>query len=120
VSGELEWRRALRYPPFSTLVRIVCSAPVGNGGAAGAGVAVAGAGAAQAAAGAVRARLDGAAGAALGPAPLFRLRGRERSQVVVKATDRRAAVAAIDAAVQAVAADRASRGVSFSVDVDPQ
>ena len=53
-------------------------------------------------------------------APLFRLRGRERSQVVVKATDRRAAVAAIDAAVQAVAADRASRGVSFSVDVDPQ
>ena len=120
VAGELEWRRALRYPPFSTLVRIVCSAPVGNGGAAGAGVAVAGAGAAQAAAAAVRARLDGAAGAALGPAPLFRLRGRERSQVVVKATDRRAAVAAIDAAVQAVAADRASRGVSFSVDVDPQ
>jgi len=38
----------------------------------------------------------------------------------VKATDRRAAVAAIDAAVQAVASDRASRGVSFSVDVDPQ
>jgi primosomal protein N' (replication factor Y) (superfamily II helicase) len=135
VAGELEWRRALRYPPFSTLVRIVCSAAVGDGGrgASGAGrgararpgagpVAGAGtgAGAAQAAAAAVRARLDGAAGAALGPAPLFRLRGRERSQVVVKATDRRAAVAAIDAAVQAVAADRASRGVSFSVDVDPQ
>lgn len=125
VAGELEWRRALRYPPFSTLVRIVCSAPVegargagaGGGSAAGAG---AGTGAAQAAAAAVRARLDGAAGAALGPAPLFRLRGRERSQVVVKATDRRAAVAAIDAAVQAVASDRASRGVSFSVDVDPQ
>jgi primosomal protein N' (replication factor Y) (superfamily II helicase) len=137
VAGELEWRAALRYPPFSTLVRIVCSADVGDGrgrasgagrgAGAGAGrgmsrgaVAGPGAGAAQAAAAAVRARLDGAAGAALGPAPLFRLRGRERSQVVVKATDRRAAVAAIDAAVQAVAADRASRGVSFSVDVDPQ
>ena len=123
VAGELEWRRALRYPPFSTLVRIVCSAPVDGGGGAGAGAAAAagaGPGAAQAAAAAVRARLDGAAGAALGPAPLFRLRGRERSQVVVKATDRRAAVAAIDAAVQAVASDRASRGVSFSVDVDPQ
>ena len=92
----------------------------GRGGGARAAGARAGAGAAQAAAAAVRARLDGAAGAALGPAPLFRLRGRERSQVVVKATDRRAAVAAIDAAVQAVAADRASRGVSFSVDVDPQ
>jgi primosomal protein N' (replication factor Y) (superfamily II helicase) len=107
VSSELEWRRALRYPPFSTLVRIVCSGAPG-GGAAGA-------------AAAVRARLDGAApGAVLGPAPLFRLRGRERSQVVVKATDRAGAVAAIDAAVQAVAGDRASRGVSFSVDVDPQ
>jgi primosomal protein N' (replication factor Y) len=107
VATELEWRRALRYPPFSTLVRIVCSSEPG--------------GAAAAAAAAVRARLDGgAAGAALGPAPLFRLRGRERSQVVVKASERAAAVAAIDAAVHAVAAERSSRGVSFSVDVDPQ
>ena len=110
VAGELEWRRALRYPPFSTLVRIVCSARARAGAARGA----------RAGGGAARASARRAAGAALGPAPLFRLRGRERSQVVVKATDRRAAVAAIDAAVQAVAADRASRGVSFSVDVDPQ
>ncbi|MEA2384256.1 MAG: hypothetical protein QOH72_4227 [Solirubrobacteraceae bacterium] len=107
VATELEWRRVLGYPPFSTLVRIVCSSEPG--------------GAAAAAAAAVRARLDGgAAGRALGPAPLFRLRGRERSQVVVKATERLAAVAAIDAAVQAVARDRAARGVNFSVDVDPQ
>ena len=107
VATELEWRRVLGYPPFSTLVRIVCSSEPG--------------GAATAAAAAVRARLDGgAAGRALGPAPLFRLRGRERSQVVVKATERLAAVAAIDAAVQAVARDRAARGVNFSVDVDPQ
>jgi primosomal protein N' (replication factor Y) (superfamily II helicase) len=107
VAGELEWRRALRYPPFSTLVRIVCSSAEAGG-------------AAQAAAAAVRARLPDAAGTALGPAPLFRLRGRERSQVVVKAEDRRAAVGAIGEAVHAVAADRGSRGVSFSVDVDPQ
>jgi primosomal protein N' (replication factor Y) len=106
VDSELEWRRALRYPPFSTLVRIVCAAAPG--------------GAAHAAAAAVRGRLGDDAGAALGPAPLFRLRGRERSQVVVKATDRGAAVAADDAAGQAVAADRAHRGVAFSVDVDPQ
>ena len=60
-----------------------------------------GRGAAQAAAAAVKERLvGGAAGAALGPAPLFRLRGRERAQVVVEAAERRAAVAAIDAAVQ--------------------
>jgi hypothetical protein len=39
---------------------------------------------------------------------------------VVKADQRAAAVTAIDAAVQAVAAKRSSRGVSFSVDVDPQ
>jgi primosomal protein N' (replication factor Y) (superfamily II helicase) len=106
VAAELERRAALRYPPFSTLVRIVCSSEPG--------------GAAQAAAAAVRARIDRAAGTALGPAPLFRLRGRERSQVVVKAADRVAAVAAIGAAVEAVAADRAHRAASFSVDVDPQ
>jgi primosomal protein N' (replication factor Y) len=56
----------------------------------------------------------------LGPAPLFRLRGRERSQVVVKAEDRTRAVAAIGAAVDTVAADRAHRAARFSVDVDPQ
>ena len=73
-------------------------------------------GAALAAATAVRARLSGA----LGPAPLFRLRGRERAQVVVKAQDRAAAVAQVGAAVQEAAADRAHRGAAFSVDVDPQ
>jgi primosomal protein N' (replication factor Y) len=56
----------------------------------------------------------------LGPAPLFRLRGRARSQLVVKAGDRPAAVAAVGAAVAAVAADRAHRHAQFSVDVDPQ
>jgi hypothetical protein len=40
--------------------------------------------------------------------------------VVVKATDRTAAIAVIGAAVDAVAADRAHRAASFSVDVDPQ
>jgi primosomal protein N' (replication factor Y) (superfamily II helicase) len=106
LAGELERRRALRYPPFSTLVRIVCSSA--RPAAAGA------------AAAAVRARLDGAVGAVLGPAPLFRLRGRERSQVVVKAADRGTAVAAIGAAVARAAGERAHRAASFSVDVDPQ
>jgi primosomal protein N' (replication factor Y) (superfamily II helicase) len=102
LAGELDRRRALRYPPFSTLIRIVCSSEAP--------------GAALAAAGAIRERLDDA----LGPAPLFRLRGRERAQVVVKAQDRAAAVASVGAAVDAVAADRAHRAASFSVDVDPQ
>ena len=103
LASELERRRALRYPPFSTLIRIVCSSEQP--------------GAAHTAARAVRERLGADA---LGPAPLFRLRGRERAQVVVKATDRAAAVAAVDAAVSAAAGDRAHRHAAFSVDVDPQ
>jgi primosomal protein N' (replication factor Y) len=103
LAGELERRRVLRYPPFSTLIRIVCSSPER--------------GVAHEAASAVRARLGDEA---LGPAPLFRLRGRERSQVVVKAGDRAGATSAVDAAVRAVAAERAHRAATFSVDVDPQ
>jgi primosomal protein N' (replication factor Y) (superfamily II helicase) len=102
LAGEIERRRALRYPPFSTLIRVVCSSQAP--------------GAALAAATAIRERLDGA----LGPAPLFRLRGRERAQVVVKAAQRGPAVIAVGAAVQAVAGDRTHRAAAFSVDVDPQ
>jgi primosomal protein N' (replication factor Y) len=105
LDGELERRRALAYPPFSHLIRIVCSAEDAR--------------AAQAAAGAVRERL-GEGLAVLGPATLFRLRGRERRVLVVKAEERRPAVAAVGEAVQQVASERARTGVSFSVDVDPQ
>jgi primosomal protein N' (replication factor Y) len=103
LAGELARREALRYPPFSTLIRVVCSSEEP--------------GAAHAAAQAVR---DALGVPALGPAPLFRLRGRERSQVVVKAEDRRTAIAAVDAAVRGVAAGRAHKSASLSVDVDPQ
>ena len=106
LAAELGRREALRYPPFSTLIRVVCSSPSP--------------GAAHAAAAAVRAGLDDARTPALGPAPLFRLRGRERSQVVVKAADRAAAVTAVGGVVDRLAADRGHREVAFSVDVDPQ
>jgi primosomal protein N' (replication factor Y) len=56
----------------------------------------------------------------LGPAVLFRLRGRERAQVVVKATERAATITAVRSVVDAIAADRANKGVALSVDVDPQ
>ena len=56
----------------------------------------------------------------LGPAALFRLRGREREVLVVKAAARRPAVRAVDQAVRRVAGSRAHAGVNFSVDVDPQ
>ncbi|MGZ4276197.1 MAG: replication restart helicase PriA, partial [Solirubrobacteraceae bacterium] len=102
VAAELARREALRYPPFSTLIRVVCSSTTP--------------GAALAAAAAVRERLPGA----LGPAPLFRLRGRERAQLVLKAGDRAAGVAQVGAAVDAVAGGRAHRAAAVSLDVDPQ
>jgi primosomal protein N' (replication factor Y) len=108
LAGELRRREALRYPPYATLVRVVCSSPE--------------TGAAHWAGAAVRQRLGLAPPALLGPAPLFRLRGRERSVLVLKAEPpRRAdAIAAVGAAVEGVAVDRAHRAAAFSVDVDPQ
>ena len=107
LAAELQRREALRYPPFSSLIRIVCSAPE--------------AAAVRGAAQALRAALGEIdAAQVLGPAPLFRLRGREREQLVIKAGDRAGAVRAAGAAVDEVAADRTRRGVAYSVDVDPQ
>jgi primosomal protein N' (replication factor Y) len=109
LAGELERREALRYPPFSHLIRIVCAAvesPL-----------------ARAAASALAERLRVAPASdtsVLGPAALFRLRGQERQVLVVKASERRPAVRAVGEAVRRVAEDRAHKGVSFSVDVDPQ
>jgi primosomal protein N' (replication factor Y) len=116
IAGELERREALNYPPFSHLIRIVCSAEESPP--------------ARAAAAALReslaellARSDAGPSfqtTVLGPAPLFRLRGRERQVLVVKAAERRHAVYAVGEAVRRVAGSRAHVGVSFSVDVDPQ
>jgi len=106
VREELGRRRALRYPPFADLIRVVCSSPDGAS--------------ARAAAAAVAERVDAPESELLGPAPLFRLRGRERFQLVVKAVLREPAVRAVGAAVDAAARDRAHRAVAFSVDVDPQ
>ncbi len=103
---ELARREALRYPPFADLVRVVCSADTP--------------GAARAAADAVAGGVQVPDTELLGPAPLFRLRARERVQVVVKTTARAEAVAAVGAAVDRAANDRAHRDVAFSVDVDPQ
>jgi primosomal protein N' (replication factor Y) len=106
VAGELKRRRALGYPPFTTLIRIVCAAPEAS--------------AALACAEALRGVIDPPAASVLGPAPLFALRGRSRFQLVVKALDRPVAVAACGAAVDGIAGGRAHRGVAVSVDVDPQ
>jgi primosomal protein N' (replication factor Y) len=107
LAGELERRRALAYPPFAELIRVVTSAAAVEPARAAAAAVMQGVG-----------LLPGTE--VLGPAPLFRLRGRERFQVVVKTTERAQAVAATGAAVEAAARDRAHREVSFSVDVDPK
>jgi primosomal protein N' (replication factor Y) len=106
LAAELERRRALAYPPFSDLIRVVCASAQAR--------------AANSAAAAVAARIDAPGAMLIGPAPLFRLRGRERCQLVLKATRRRDAVHAVGAAVEATATERAHRHVAFSVDVDPQ
>jgi len=106
--GELERRQALAYPPFSSLIRVVCSAEHSSR--------------AHAAAEALRDRLGTCGGSTLGPAGLFRLRGRERQVLVVKAPpeERSQVIRGVGAAVQNTAKARAHSGVSFSVDVDPQ
>jgi primosomal protein N' (replication factor Y) len=106
LAGELERRRALSYPPFASLIRVTCSAEETAD--------------AHAAAEAVRERISAPGAVVLGPAPLFRLRNRERSQLIVKALQRRAAVASVAAAVDAVARTAVGRRVQLSADVDPQ
>jgi len=56
----------------------------------------------------------------LGPAPLFRVKGRDRFQLVVKARDRAAGIVAVRQAVETTAADRSHGAVTYAVDVDPQ
>ncbi len=103
---ELIRRQALGYPPHGNLVRVVCGAREHGPEAA--------------AATAVRELIDLPAGTVLGPAPLFRRKGWERAQLVIKSPEREPAIAAVRRAVEAVSAARAHSGVTFAVDVDPQ
>ncbi len=104
LAGELERRRALGYPPFRHLVRVLVSGPD--------------------LADATRALEELKAGLPefelLGPAPLLRLRGRHRAQLVGK-TERPRALASRAAAMLAAAAPAMRRaGLAAVVDVDPQ
>jgi primosomal protein N' (replication factor Y) len=106
LAEELERRRELGYPPFRHLVRIVASgrdprAPTRLLEEVAAGV-------------------RATDGELLGPAPLLRLRGRHRVQLVAKTTAPRV-VAARTAGLLAAAAPAMRRsGVTAVVDVDPQ
>jgi primosomal protein N' (replication factor Y) len=109
LAAEVERRRALRYPPFSHLTRIVLKAESEG-------------------------RLDRAATELaqalvpvlpdgtdlLGPAPMFRVRNRHRRRLLLKASEREATIALVRDTVERLAADRSLREVAISVDVDPQ
>jgi primosomal protein N' (replication factor Y) (superfamily II helicase) len=106
LADELERRRELGYPPFRHLVRIVVS---GVGSDPGTALSE------------LRAELEGVGQAdLLGPAPLLRLRGRERAQLVAK-TDQPGVFAAAAGRLLATAAPAMRKaGLTAVVDVDPQ
>jgi primosomal protein N' (replication factor Y) (superfamily II helicase) len=106
IAEELGRRELLRYPPFGSLIRVVCSAERADD--------------VTAVATELHARIEAPGTTVLGPAPLFRLRGRSRSQLVLKSTERQTAIDTVGAAVQAVGPGAAQRAISVSVDVDPQ
>ena len=109
MAGELERRRELDYPPFASLIRVELTAEEGE--------------AAERVAAALARRIEPAlpeGAVLLGPAPRFRLRGRERRQLLVKSGHRADALATVREAVEAAASARALRHVSIAVDVDPQ
>ena len=104
LAEELSRRRELGYPPFRHLISIVASGSD-----------------AEAPSRLLRELNSGLTGAdLLGPAPLLRLRGRHRAQLVAK-TDQPRALASRAAQLLAAAAPAMRRaGVSAVVDVDPQ
>jgi len=104
LAGELERRRELGYPPFRHLVRIVVAGPD-----------------AEAPARALSELRDGLPGAdLLGPAPLLRLRGRYRAQLVAKTDQPRRLAGAAGRLLGAAAPAMRRAGLSVVVDVDPQ
>jgi primosomal protein N' (replication factor Y) len=107
LEGELERRRALGYPPFGHLVRIVVSGPAQEGPTAVLTE--------------VRARLEKLPDAELlGPAPLIRLRGRHRAQLLAKTAAPRPLASRAAHLLAAAAPAMRREGLSASVDVDPQ
>jgi primosomal protein N' (replication factor Y) len=104
LAEELERREALGYPPYGHLVRVVVAGPELEP--------------------VVRALEEVKAGVRgaelLGPAPLLRLRGKHRAQLVAKAAQPRR-IASQAAQLLAAAAPAMRRaGLTAVVDVDPQ
>ncbi len=104
LEAELERRDALHYPPAAALVRIQCA---GQDEVA-----------LDEVADALVELLDESGCEVLGPAPLFRLKGRERRQIVARSGDRDLVVSAVAAAVSEVAKVASKSDVSIGTEVD--
>jgi primosomal protein N' (replication factor Y) (superfamily II helicase) len=102
--GELERRRELGYPPFQHLVRILVSGPEPDAPLQALSEVAAGLGEAD----------------LLGPAPLYRLRGRHRAQLVAKTTRPREVASRAGQLLAAAAPAMRKEDLSAVVDVDPQ
>jgi primosomal protein N' (replication factor Y) (superfamily II helicase) len=104
---ELARRRTLGYPPFRHLVRILVSGPEAE--------------ATLTVLHELRVGLEGVAEAEmLGPAPLLRLRGRHRSQLIAKAARPRPLAARAGRLLAAASPAMRAAGLTAVVDVDPQ
>jgi primosomal protein N' (replication factor Y) (superfamily II helicase) len=103
LAGELERRRELGYPPFRHLVRIVATGPDPEGPLQ-----------------ALAEAKTGLRGDLLGPAPLLRLRGRYRAQLVAKTEQPRRLAAEAGRLLSAAAPAMRRAGLTAVVDVDPQ
>ena len=103
LNSELDRRRLLGYPPFSHLVRIVVSGPDPDAPLQ-----------------ALSEVKEGLTGDVLGPAPLLRLRGKYRAQLVAKTDQPRALAAQASRLLSAAAPAMRRAGLAAVVDVDPQ
>ena len=103
LNSELDRRRLLGYPPFSHLVRIVVSGPDPDAPLQ-----------------ALSEVKESLIGDVLGPAPLLRLRGKYRAQLVAKTEQPRALAAQASRLLSAAAPAMRRAGLAAVVDVDPQ
>ena len=104
LAEELERRQALGYPPYAHLVRIVVTGP-----------------AVETVVRALEELKAGIRGAdLLGPAPLLRLRGRHRAQLVAKTAEPRRIASQAGRLLAAAAPAMRRAGLTAVVDVDPQ
>jgi primosomal protein N' (replication factor Y) len=106
LAQELARREELAYPPFRHLVSIVVSGSEPS--------------APRRVLAELKDALDAPGARVIGPAPLLRLRGRHRAQLVAKTTSPRAFATRAAAMLAAAAPAMRRDGLAAVVDVDPQ